>query len=61
MLQRTPSYVLSLPGRDPLARAAAQQAARRRLAYPIVRWKNVLLSTALSTSSAAAGRPPRAG
>ena len=26
MLQRTPSYVLSLPGRDPLAAAAAQQA-----------------------------------
>jgi len=46
MLQRTPSYVLSLPGRDPLA-----QVLRNRLpaalAYPIVRWKNVLLSTAL--------------
>jgi cation diffusion facilitator CzcD-associated flavoprotein CzcO len=45
MLQRTPSYILALPGRDPLA-----QALRRRLparfAYPIVRWKNVLLSTA---------------
>jgi cation diffusion facilitator CzcD-associated flavoprotein CzcO len=45
MLQRTPSYVLSLPGRDPLA-----QALRHRLpakvAYPIVRWKNVLVSTA---------------
>ena len=46
MLQRTPSYVLSLPGRDPLA-----QWLRNKLpatvAYPIVRWKNVLLSTAL--------------
>jgi cation diffusion facilitator CzcD-associated flavoprotein CzcO len=46
MLQRTPSYIMSLPGRDPLA-----QALRRRLpakiAYPIVRWKNVLLSTLL--------------
>jgi cation diffusion facilitator CzcD-associated flavoprotein CzcO len=46
MLQRTPSYILSLPGKDPLA-----QALRRRLpatlAYPIVRWKNVLLSTLL--------------
>ena len=44
MLQRTPSYVLSLPGRDALS-----QALRRwlpaRLAYPLVRWKNVLLST----------------
>ena len=27
MLQRTPSYILSLPGRDPLAAVAAQQAA----------------------------------
>jgi monooxygenase len=46
MLQRTPSYVLSLPGKDPLA-----QALRRRLpariVYPLVRWKNVLLSTLL--------------
>ena len=46
MLQRTPSYILSLPGRDPLA-----QWLRNKLpatvAYPIVRWKNVLLSTAL--------------
>src|SRR3954468_25049003 len=45
MLQRTPSYILSLPGKDPLA-----QALRSRLpatvAYPIVRWKNVLFSTA---------------
>jgi cation diffusion facilitator CzcD-associated flavoprotein CzcO len=44
MLQRTPSYVLSLPGRDPLA-----QLLRTRLpatlAHPLVRWKNVLLST----------------
>src|SRR4051812_8302294 len=46
ILQRTPSYILSLPGKDPLA-----QALRRRLpaklAYPIVRWKNVLVSTPL--------------
>jgi monooxygenase len=43
MLQRSPSYVLSLPARDALA-----DRLRRRLpaevAYPIVRWKNVLLS-----------------
>ena len=43
MLQRSPSYVLSLPGRDPIA-----DALRRRLppklAYAIVRWKNVLLA-----------------
>ena len=43
MLQRSPSYVLSLPKRDPVAALL-----RRRLpietAYAIVRWKNVLLS-----------------
>ncbi|WP_346618776.1 NAD(P)/FAD-dependent oxidoreductase [Blastococcus montanus] len=46
MLQRTPSYVLSLPGRDPLA-LALRSRLPARLAYPIVRWKNVLTSTAL--------------
>jgi monooxygenase len=41
MLQRSPSYVVSLPGRDDFA-----QSLRRRLgakaAYAIVRWRNVL-------------------
>ncbi len=45
MLQRTPSYVMALPGRDPVA-----QALRRVLpapaAYAAARWKNVLSSTA---------------
>src|SRR5919109_420266 len=45
MLQRSPSYVVSLPAQDPFA-----DFLRRRLpakiAYPIVRWKNVLLTTA---------------
>jgi cation diffusion facilitator CzcD-associated flavoprotein CzcO len=45
MLQRSPSYVVSLPARDPLA-----DALRRRLptrtAYAIVRWKNVLVASA---------------
>ena len=45
MLQRSPSYVLSLPARDRLA-----EALRRRLpartAYAIVRWKNVLRGAA---------------
>jgi monooxygenase len=44
MLQRTPSYIVSLPGQDPIATAL-----RRRLpaatAYRIVRAKNVLLTT----------------
>ncbi len=44
MLQRSPSYVLSLPGRD----ALADQLRRRlpaRHAYALVRWKNVMLAT----------------
>jgi monooxygenase len=44
MLQRSPSYIVSLPARDPIA-----DALRRRLpaevAYPVVRWKNVILAT----------------
>ncbi len=46
MLQRSPSYVASLPAHDPLA-----DLLRRRLparaAYPLVRWKNVLVSMAI--------------
>jgi monooxygenase len=46
MVQRSPSYVLSLPSHDPIA-----DALRRRLpakyAYPIVRWKNALLATGI--------------
>lgn len=40
MLQRSPSYILSLPGRDPLA-AALQRRLPAQLAYSIVRWRNV--------------------
>jgi cation diffusion facilitator CzcD-associated flavoprotein CzcO len=43
MLQRSPSYVVSIPARDPIA----DQLRRRlpaRLAYSLVRWKNVLLT-----------------
>ena len=42
MLQRSPSYVLSRPGRDPLAAKLARLP--DRLAYPAVRWKNILLT-----------------
>ncbi|MCW2536946.1 MAG: Flavin-containing monooxygenase [Modestobacter sp.] len=45
MLQRTPSYVLSLPRTDPLA-VALRKRLPGKVAYPIVRWKNVLVSTA---------------
>jgi cation diffusion facilitator CzcD-associated flavoprotein CzcO len=44
MLQRTPSYVVSLPQRDPLATALRRRLPATR-AYRIVRAKNVLLST----------------
>ncbi|MGY1753600.1 flavin-containing monooxygenase [Blastococcus sp. SYSU D01042] len=50
MLQRTPSYVLSLPGKDPLAELLRSRLPAR-VAYPVVRWKNVLSSTALFQAS----------
>jgi cation diffusion facilitator CzcD-associated flavoprotein CzcO len=43
MLQRSPSYVLSLPAEDALARAA-QRALPPRPAYSLIRLKNVLLA-----------------
>jgi monooxygenase len=43
MLQRSPSYVVSLPGEDPLARTL-RRLLPAKLVYPIVRWKNVLLT-----------------
>ncbi len=45
MLQRSPSYIVSLPDEDPIARAL-RRFLPARLAYPIVRWKNVLLTMA---------------
>jgi monooxygenase len=44
MLQRSPSYVLSLPASDPLA-DALRRTLPAKIAYPIVRWKNVMLAT----------------
>jgi len=46
MLQRSPSYVLSVPGRDPLADKLRGRIPDRYLS-PIVRWKNVLVSMLL--------------
>jgi monooxygenase len=46
MLQRSPSYVLSMPARDPLA-ALARRLLPTRLAYRAVRWKNVLMMQAV--------------
>ncbi|MDX6658352.1 MAG: monooxygenase [Solirubrobacteraceae bacterium] len=44
MLQRSPSYVLSLPGSDPFANLV-RRVLPTKLAYSVVRWKNVLLTT----------------
>jgi cation diffusion facilitator CzcD-associated flavoprotein CzcO len=45
MLQRSPSYIVSLPGEDPVARLL-RRFMPVRLAYPIIRWKNVFLTMA---------------
>ncbi|MFL5896089.1 MAG: flavin-containing monooxygenase [Thermoleophilaceae bacterium] len=50
LLQRSPGYIVSLPGRDPLAELLLR-VLPPKLVYPVVRWKNVLrmqLSFALS-------------
>ena len=43
MLQRSPSYVASLPAEDPLANLA-RRVLPTKLAYSLVRWKNVLIT-----------------
>ncbi|WP_281688971.1 flavin-containing monooxygenase [Pseudonocardia thermophila] len=45
MLQRSPTYIVSLPKRDPLD-TKLRKVLPVRLTYPIVRWKNVLLQMA---------------
>jgi cation diffusion facilitator CzcD-associated flavoprotein CzcO len=42
MLQRSPSYIVSIPGVDPIAQRLRAWLPER-IAYPIVRWKNVML------------------
>jgi monooxygenase len=42
MLQRSPSYILSLPARDRIA-DVLRRVLPAKLAYALVRWKNVLL------------------
>src|SRR4051794_40545919 len=44
MLQRSPSYIVSLPGEDPIAKLLKRRLSPAR-AYAIVRWKNVLLQS----------------
>jgi monooxygenase len=43
MLQRSPSYVLSLPAEDPLAKLT-RRFLGKRITYGITRWKNVLVT-----------------
>ncbi|HEX5852948.1 MAG TPA: NAD(P)/FAD-dependent oxidoreductase [Solirubrobacteraceae bacterium] len=43
MVQRSPTYIVSLPAEDPIARLL-RRALPARLAYLLVRWKNVLLT-----------------
>jgi monooxygenase len=45
MLQRSPTYVISMPGEDGLANRL-RAILPERVAYPLVRWKNVLLQGA---------------
>jgi cation diffusion facilitator CzcD-associated flavoprotein CzcO len=46
MLQRSPSYVLALPARDPIATVLRRVLPERR-AYAAVRWKNARIATAI--------------
>jgi monooxygenase len=46
MLQRSPSYILSLPALDPIA-GVLGRVLPARFAYPIVRWKNVWIALAI--------------
>ena len=45
MLQRSPSYIVSLPAEDPVAKLL-RRFVPAKLSYPIMRWKNVLLTMA---------------
>jgi monooxygenase len=46
MLQRSPSYIISLPSVDPIA-GLLGRVLPTRLAYPVVRWKNIMLAVAI--------------
>ena len=58
MVQRSPSYVLSLPDEDAIADALRRRIGDRA-AYAIVRWKNVTLATLLYQASQRAPGPMR--
>ena len=46
MLQRSPTYVLSVPGKDSVKRRLASLVGEER-AYAVTRWKNIALQSAL--------------
>jgi len=46
MLQRSPSYILSLPTHDPIA-AGIRRILPQRAALQVVRWKNILINLAI--------------
>jgi monooxygenase len=43
MLQRSPTYIVSIPSKDPIANGL-RRLVGPRLAYPVARWKNVALA-----------------
>jgi cation diffusion facilitator CzcD-associated flavoprotein CzcO len=44
MLQRSPTYILSMPARDAIANGL-RRVLGPRATYPVIRWKNVLMGT----------------
>jgi cation diffusion facilitator CzcD-associated flavoprotein CzcO len=45
MLQRSPTYIITVPSKDPISNGL-RRLLGNRLSYPVARWKNVLLQTA---------------
>ncbi len=50
MLQRSPTYVIAMPEEDPIAKAV-RRVLPLKVAYAVIRWKNVLLQMATYTLS----------
>jgi cation diffusion facilitator CzcD-associated flavoprotein CzcO len=46
MLQRSPTYIVAMPGKDPIAKAV-RRVLPLKAAYAVIRWKNVLLQMAV--------------
>ncbi|MFM2307669.1 MAG: hypothetical protein RLZZ367_2338 [Bacteroidota bacterium] len=50
MLQRTPTYIMTLPGVDPIA-GFFQKILPTKAAYSVIRWKNILMALGLYKAS----------